>query len=682
MTRKKITPPRTVKKQQAPTRTQSSHRAVKVRGPLTSFFQPDFWQNQWLPASVLIALALVLYGLTLGFGYLQDDQLVIWDNDFVQKGFAGLRQIFAHDSLLGYYKDPKLLVEGGRYRPFPLATYAMEIGLFGKDHPGIGHFINVLLYGSSGVLIYRILSGLFPVSDNGSRFFNLPFLAAVIFMLHPLHVEVVANIKGRDEILALLGSLGALYFTLKYFDTARNKHLLYAGLCFFLGLLSKENTITFLAIIPLSLWMFSKVPAGRIGASAIVLLLASALFILIRYKALGYMVNQVKPLDTLVFNPFFGMNGAEKMATIFLSLGWYIKLLFVPHPLTHDYYPYHVPKINWSDWRAGMSLLLYALMALWAIWQMRKARAADAGSTQPATRSLIPAYSILYFILTISIVSNIFVDTSTFLNERLAYMPSLGFCLLLAWFLAQQLPQWLGGVPDRPALLNAGLFGIIAVLFAIRVWTRLPDWGGKGEGLVESAIRIAPDSYRANYYYAAMLYQEQYLAAQNNTDAGAEAERKVVIASMEQYVDRALNIYPDYRLAVTLKANVSTARYRQDKQLDKLLQDFESLIQRQPMNGDMLIIALDVLKSLKGSDPNLYNAFCHRIGYNLYFKQRYDLNGALEFLNLALANYPQDEQIVQDLLEVYTATDSTPKIIDMQQRLKALKGNAVGPGEK
>jgi len=70
--------------------------------------------------------------------------------------------------------------------------------------------------------------------------------------------------------------------------------------------------------------------------------------------------------------PFVEMTTAEKYATIVYTLGWYIKLLFIPHPLTHDYYPYHVPKMHWSDAGVLISLVVYFTMTVWAIYQVRR----------------------------------------------------------------------------------------------------------------------------------------------------------------------------------------------------------------------------------------------------------------------------------------------------------------------
>ncbi|MBC7777340.1 MAG: hypothetical protein H7246_18045 [Phycisphaerae bacterium] len=659
-------------------------RAPRQAAPIvrTHFFEPDFWAQHLVPALVLMAISFVLYGITVSFGYLQDDQLFIWDNSFVQNGFAGLADIFGHDSLLGFYKDPKLMLEGGRYRPLPLATFAIEVGLFGKGNPGVAHFFNVLAYGLTGVFLYRILLGLFPRREGGSLarrslpdrqglagggvggwLFSVPFLAAIIFVSHPLHVEVVANIKSRDEIFALLGSLGALWAMMKYFDTQENRWRWIAAGSLLLGLLSKENTATFLAVIPLTLWVFSKLSLGRILSACMPMLAAVLFFLMLRALALEAPIQH--PAE-LVLNPFLGMSASERFATIFLSLGWYVKLLFVPHPLTIDYYPYHVPKVSWADWRALVSLAAYLVMGIWAFRQVRKLRTTNAGE---GSGWWVPAYCILYFLLTISVVSNIFVRTSTFLNERYLFMPSVGFCLLIAWFIARKLPELLRKSPEQPNLWSLVLVGTIAVLFGLRTWTRVPDWGGDGTGLVESAIKVSSESYRANYYYANLLYQNRYSKIENATDAASLAQKKPLLDSIEIYLDHSLNINPGYRLAARLKVQTAIIRFNQDKDLDKLLKVFERLIQNQPLNGEMLTTVLDVLKSLKGADPNVYNFFCHRVGYNFYYVKMHDPEGAIVFLNLALANYPQDKNTMQDLKEIYTSMGNQAKVLEMQQRM-------------
>ncbi|MFM8485095.1 MAG: hypothetical protein ACKOCH_02080, partial [Bacteroidota bacterium] len=177
---------------------------------LTNTFSGNFWKDNWLPSVCLMAFAFALYAIGINYGYVLDDELIITKNTYVQEGFAGLRKIFAADSFMGYFKEQKFLLEGGRYRPLSLATFAIEVGILGPGHTTVSHAINILLYGLTGILLYRILLGLFPIGEGGRWFFSLPFIAASVFVFQPLHVECVANIKGRDEIIALLGGLGAL----------------------------------------------------------------------------------------------------------------------------------------------------------------------------------------------------------------------------------------------------------------------------------------------------------------------------------------------------------------------------------------------------------------------------------------------------------------------------------------
>ena len=87
----------------------------------------------------------------------------------------------------------------------------------------------------------------------------------------------------------------------------------------FLGILAKENTITFLVIVPLTVAVFTKVPTSRSIAAGVPLFIATLLFILVRYKALGYMLNHGQVNTDIMNDPFLEMTGSERLATIFLT---------------------------------------------------------------------------------------------------------------------------------------------------------------------------------------------------------------------------------------------------------------------------------------------------------------------------------------------------------------------------
>ncbi len=626
--------------------------------PLTHTFSPGFWRANWLPALALMGLAFILYAVSVQYGYILDDEIVIAKNGFVQSGWSGIRSIFASDSFLGYFKEPKFLLEGGRYRPLSLASFAAEVGLFGKDNPNlmhISHAINILLYGFTGVVLYRILAGLFPLPEGGRWYFSVAFLGSAIFLLHPLHVEVVANIKGRDEILALLGSLTALWATLKYYDSRRFGWLLVAAVSLLLGMLAKENALTFVAVIPLTVWMFAKVPARQLIGSTVVLLLSALLFIMIRYQALGYMLNAGKVVvPDLMNNPFLEMNMGEKFATIFLTLGWYIKLLFIPHPLTHDYYPYHVPKVGWSDWRAIGSLVLYLGMAVWAVLNLRK-------------RSVI-AWSILYFLLTLSIVSNLFVSVGTFMNERFAYMPSVAFAVLVGWFFARLLPRLIQEQPDRPTIVGAMMFLAVAALFGWRTSTRIPDWKDE-TALNISALNVSENSARSHCFYVTSLYKNQYQQAK-----GIQ-EKTAVTQEMELHIKRSLEINPNYTAALIMRSAVAVARFDLDHQLDKLFHEFEYIMERIPYNTNFRDFLDQNMVYLDGSNSDKYVSFCHRVGYEFYYQKKKDPGTAIHFLEYGLNRQTEDIRILEDMAEIYTSQGNETKAAEFRARAETSRNN-------
>ena len=236
---------------------------------------------------------------------------------------------------------------GGRYRPLSLVTFAIEGALFG-DSPAVGHLGNVLLFALCCVVLLGVLQELLGERSGPLSGLSVPFASALLFAAHPIHTEVVANIKGRDEILALLGSLGSLWLCLRAVDSPRPRALVASAVVFFLALLSKENAITFLAVIPLSLWFFRPEPGATLTRSMPGLVIAALAFLALRQS----IVSSGTGSPDLLNDPFLAAHASERLATIAYTLGRYLDLLVWPHPLTYDYSPYHIPIVSWSDGRA------------------------------------------------------------------------------------------------------------------------------------------------------------------------------------------------------------------------------------------------------------------------------------------------------------------------------------------
>ncbi len=490
------------------------------------------WQSSfrwhWL---VLLLLCFLSYANTLGHQYALDDGIVITENMFTEKGLAGLKGIFSKDTFYGFFKEDGKdnLVEGGRYRPFTLAMFALEIQLFGEK-PFWGHLFNILWYCLSVLVLYGVLNSLLSTRLPREHSAWLSFLVSVIFAVHPIHTEVVANIKGRDEIMAFLGSMAALWLAWKAWKEEKPGFEALAALCFAVGLFSKENAITFLAIIPLAFYFFGNAGIGTMIRRTAPFLGVALVFMLIRASIISS--GDGTPSQELLNNPYLKLVGnqyvaftpAEKLATIFYTLGKYTQLLLLPHPLTHDYYPQHISLKTFAHPGVIFSVFLYLGMAYVAIRSL-------------VSKSLI-GFGIIFYLATLSIVSNLVVTVGVHMSERFVFMPSAGFILVLVLGLY----HWLGG--DKQVNLSTNLLIIVGILclgYTLKTLLRNPAWKDNmtlfGTDVVTSANSAKVQSALGGQALveATTIYKDDSL------------RRTELLALSEKHLIESIRIHPGYK---------------------------------------------------------------------------------------------------------------------------------------
>lgn len=602
---------------------KSSKTSAQASSPNKGPFAKGFWmRNKW-PALILFVLPFLLYGVTIGYGYALDDKIVVSENEFVAKGFDGIGDIFGTESFTGFLGAQKNLVVGARYRPLSIATFAAERGMFGES-PGLNHFFNILLYALTCLLLYRVLKIITPGKKDAPWYFSLPFIATLLFVFHPVHTEVVANIKGRDEILALLLSLLTLYCCLRYVLQKNLLYILAAPLVFIFAIFAKENSLTFLGVIPLVFLLFTRIPLKKVALVTAPLVGATVIYLAIRTSVIGYLLDSGVEITNLMNNPFVEATGGEKSATITYTLGLYIKLLFFPHPLTHDYYPYHIPLVSWGDMRAILSLTLYLGLIAVAIWQWKKSR--------------IITFSILFYLGTLSIVSNILFPVGTFMNERFIYMPSVGFCLVLAYLILHKLPGLIGEKSGK--MVVYGLVSAFVLGFGIKTVTRVPVWENNWE-LDKAAVKVSQNSARANQYHAYSLY-EQALQEQDR------AKQKELYDEAYPYVSKALEIHPTYTDALTCKGGIVAGYYQLDGDINKFLDEFYKIVTAAPYPLTFTEQYLQYLNRRRKHIPELLD-FYHRVGWEHFWVVKKDANTARKYLNYGAQLHPGDARIQRDL---------------------------------
>jgi len=552
-------------------KTKSRNTAPVYTSPGPDIRKVSSILNKCIPVTVIFIFAFLLYGNTLFNDYALDDAIVIRDNAFTKEGFAGIGDIFRYDSFTGFFGKQKNLVAGGRYRPLSIASFAVEYQVSSGLNPVIGHLLNILFYAITGWLIYIVLRMLIRQKTKTDWYLGIPFLTAILFMAHPVHTEVVANIKGRDELFALIFSLLSLILIIRYLQKDKGWLLAAGGFVFFLGLLSKENTIMFLVIIPLAMYFFNNTGLKKIIISILPLLFSALLFLYIRYLVLGYFNSSEIPKE-LLNNPFLEASSGEKSGTILYTLGLYLKLLFFPTPLTHDYYPYQVPLVGLMDLRSLLPLLIYLGMLCYALASL--------------TKKTLPSFGILFYLITLFIVSNILFPVGTFMNERFIYMPSLGFSLVLAWFFGEKLRAIIREDVDYQKIAGISLF-VILLLFSVKTISRNPAWKNDFT-LFTTDVNVSANSAKCTTS-AGGKYLEK---AQETADSSLKQK---YFEESFKYLTKAISIYPANTSGHLLLGN-ALAIGRQDYK--GAIDEYMKVISMDPANTNAYQNTVKVLNSL------------------------------------------------------------------------------------
>jgi hypothetical protein len=415
-----------------------------------------------IPLGIMIAVfAFILYAQSIGHNYTLDDHTVIDENTNTKMGFSGIPTILKTDYWYGAtHNEPR----GPIYRPASLIVFAI-VWEFSPNDPHVYHFINVLFYAITCLLLFLVLCKLFK-----PRNFLFPFVCALLYTAHPIHTEVVNSIKSLDEILCLLFGLTAIWFQLKWLSSRSIWSFILMGISFFLALISKETGITFLLIIPLVVFFFTDTPLKKIGTTFLLLVVITGLWLLIRSVVFKDLPPNTGAADSVLNNTLNAApDNASKYATIFYVLLRYIVLLIFPHPLSYDYNFAQIKIQTFSDPAAMIGVILYFGLGIYALIKFRK-------------KSIV-AFGILFYLITLAPVSNLFFLGGATMAERFMYIPSLGFCIVLAHFLIRltKTESVKSGFKNLSGFfaLNKRLFFfvfVIGLLYSFKTISRSKDW--------------------------------------------------------------------------------------------------------------------------------------------------------------------------------------------------------------
>ena len=509
------------------------------------------YRNRMLLAVALGIVAFLLYAPSLQYEYTFDDDVYLNKNEITQGGLNRIGDIFGKGSVYGFSGE-----NTGTWRPVTLLSFALEKQLGKTFQPRRSHLFSLILYGITAFVLFLVLIRMLP-----KHAWLLSLLITLLFVVHPIHSEVVANVKGREEILAFLFLLISLW---SLSNASRARYWSWfglAGLSYVLAILSKENAYTFAPLFPLFVFLFTDKRKRKLWMTTAVFFAIAIFFFGLRSLVLDTPPQGSGVSDPFVNNFILAADGfGNQLATILLVLGKYVQLLFFPHPLRYDYSFAQFSLGSWGNPLIWLTLILYLAIGLIGLHLLRK-------------RSPL-AWGPLYYLITIAIaaLSPLLLRDVAALGERFLYTPSWGFCMILVLGLYAGLQA--KTKVNNLRYLYVGL-GILILLGIVKTRNHLPVWKDN-ETLFRHGVEVSPNSFRTHLNLAETLRTRAELSNQESPD------RRLFFQEALRAYEQSISIYDGegttwYNLGIC---------YMNLGQVEQALNAFQKAIDRDKLVGD------------------------------------------------------------------------------------------------
>lgn len=460
------------------------------------------------PKYLVFIIPFLLYLNTCRNGYSFDDNFVV-QNDRVKQGISAIPEIFT-----SYYHQEENNTFG--YRPVVQSLFAVEYTLFGEN-PGINHLVSVLLYALLCLLIYRLLKNLFPNVKE-----QIILLIVVLFAVHPVHSEVVASLKNREEIVAMLLGLSSLFLFARYMDIGRFLYLIYLPFLIFLAVLSKENALTYPLLIPLVYltkrgFLLPEITKVLIPVSVTILLFIVAWF---AWKMPGMILPPAAKELFSFENPLHTDHSfSSRIYITGITLWFYLKILVIPYPLRFYYGFDMFPETGLNTIAAVVGFILYIFLLVLAFLKIRKHRELS--------------FFIFFYMISLSVFSNYFIPVNGIVGERLVFQASLGFCGMLI--------MGINLLATNTKVLQQNLFRILyglMIVFSVMTFQRNSDWKSV-ESILKADIGKMDKSAKGQLVYASW-----HMTKLMNQKAAGQYVQPSAIHNVIKHYKQSLTIYP------------------------------------------------------------------------------------------------------------------------------------------
>ncbi|MDD5194265.1 MAG: tetratricopeptide repeat protein [Candidatus Omnitrophica bacterium] len=573
-----------------------------------------------LSCILLVLISFVVFSNTLDNAFIWDDKSLIVENKYIQS-LKSIPFLFSLQYWKDYAPDSR-----GAYRPVREVTLVLDY-FFWRLNPRGYHLTNLILHSANVIFVYLVALALLSLAGNVQRkeeagrfnwswFLAIPFMSAALFATHPIHTESVTWIKNRSDLLTLGFFLLAFLFFMR-FSLSRNAVEYGVSIfCYILALFSKEAALMIPFIFMLYGFLFlrrSKRP--RFVFSVIPFFIVGGLFFIFE-RALAS--GGTLPAEGAPINSY------SHILAVVKTIGYYTKLLILPTHLSVDRL-FNIPQ---SIREPGVTSSIF-LIGIVMLLMLRLFRA-----------SRLAVFSLFWIFLTILPVSNIIFFQGRPIAEQRLYIPSFGFCFLLAASL-QKLSLTSGNRPPLQRILRKIViisFIALLTLYSYTTVRRNLDWKDPIT-FWQTAIKNSPGSYRVRYnlgneyfhngkfekarvsYQDAIALKPDYFLAYFNLGIVNQFTGKTEDALSA--LNKASIISPSAEVQLNLGAV-----YKQRGELDKAFECFRKAIEINP-NFAIAYDRLGTIYYISGDKENALRFYKEAIGRNPYYAEAYNNLGVV-----------------------------------------------------
>ena len=606
---------------------------------------------KWAPAAVLLFTA-ILYSQAIFNGFTSfDDDFYILKNPFLKDfSWHGVKAIFT-----SFYSS--------NYHPLTTLTYLIEYNRFGLN-PLPYHLLNVILHLFNTWFVFMLAERL-----SGKRITAL--VVSVFFAVHPMHVESVAWVAERKDVLYAFFYLLSLLYYLRYMESGfRRKYYIIILFLFLASLLSKATAVS-LPVLMIAIDLYKGRPINAKSLlEKVPFLLLSTLFGIVNIlaQAAGGSINNIATS--------FGF-----LNRIFLftsAIAEYIIRLIVPYSLSGMHY-FPVLYKGWFHWEYYASLP-FLLLITWLVARRSSLR-----------KEIV--FGISFFLITIFLMLQVISVGSALISERYTYIAYIGLFYIAGQGISNiNINKW--------RYVAVGVVSVIVITFSVQTWYRIGIWKDDTV-LFNDMIEKNPEVYfgywmRGNFekkdgnLYAAL--QDYNIAIDLNPDFEDSWYNRGIINDALGNSRAAIR---DYSVSIRLNPKMPDSynnrgwAYFRAGDASLAMVDFNKAISLKPgyteaynnrgwvyfQSGNFSAALLDFNKALQ-LDPNYDKSLYNRAAVK---SSTGDLTGAIEDYNLILKRYPNDNATYYYRGMTYFSFKDTANACLSWQKAKML-GNQQAPG--